>query len=54
MRFLLQPATLAILATYILFSAVPFAPLLFGSGVAHPLRIIGIEAAAWLGLWVVF
>lgn len=54
MRFFLRPGALGILASYLLFSLVPFAPLLFGQTVAHPLRIVAIEAAAWLSLWVVF
>ncbi len=48
----LQPANLAILATYLLLSAVPFAPALFGKSIDHPLRILLIEFAVWLGLWV--
>jgi glucan phosphoethanolaminetransferase (alkaline phosphatase superfamily) len=54
MRSLLRPANLYILLTYLLLSAVPFAPLLFGRPVDHPWRIVGLEAAAWFIVWAVF
>jgi len=54
MRFPLRPAHLLVLSTYLLLSAVPFAPLLFGRPVEHPWRIAGIEAFAWLVIWALF
>ncbi|MDD5296133.1 MAG: sulfatase-like hydrolase/transferase [Rhodocyclaceae bacterium] len=54
MRSLLRPANLVILATYLLLSAVPFAPLLLGKTIDHPFRVVGIEFAAWLAAWAVF
>jgi glucan phosphoethanolaminetransferase (alkaline phosphatase superfamily) len=54
MRSLLRPANLYILSTYLLLSAVPFVPLLFGRPVEHPWRIVGIEATAWFVVWTIF
>jgi glucan phosphoethanolaminetransferase (alkaline phosphatase superfamily) len=54
MRSLLRPANLFILLTYLLLSAVPFVPLLFGRPVEHPWRIVGIETAAWFSIWAIF
>lgn len=54
MRFLLRPATLFVLVTYIILSAVPFVPLIFGKPVEQPARILGIESIAWLAAWALF
>ena len=54
MRPLLRPSNLYILSTYLLLSAVPFVPLLFGRPVEHPWRIVGIETAAWFIVWTIF
>ena len=54
MRFLLRPAHLYLLLSYLLLSAVPFVPLLLGRAVARPWSLLGIEAIAWLAAWAVF
>jgi glucan phosphoethanolaminetransferase (alkaline phosphatase superfamily) len=54
MRFLLRPANLFILITYLLLSVVPFAPLLFsGQKVDAPYPIFGMEVVAWMTVWVI-
>jgi glucan phosphoethanolaminetransferase (alkaline phosphatase superfamily) len=54
MRFLLRPANLFILITYLLLSVVPFAPLLFsGQKVDSPFPILGMEVVAWMTVWVI-
>lgn len=54
MRALLRPANLFLLLTYVLLSAVPFVPLLFGGAVERPWRIVGIETTGWIAAWAVF
>ncbi|MET3133939.1 glucan phosphoethanolaminetransferase (alkaline phosphatase superfamily) [Oxalobacteraceae bacterium GrIS 1.11] len=51
MRFLLRPANLFILLTYALLSAVPFMPVLLGKHFDRPLRMLGVEALAWMAAW---
>ncbi|PWF55407.1 phosphoethanolamine transferase [Massilia glaciei] len=53
MRFLLRPATLFLLLTYLALSAVPFVPLLAGKPVAGAAQLLGIGAIAWLAAWAV-
>ncbi|MGZ3183614.1 MAG: phosphoethanolamine transferase [Telluria sp.] len=54
MRHLLRPANLYLLLTYLLLSAVPFVPVLFGKHIERPLQIVGIELICWIGAWAVF
>jgi glucan phosphoethanolaminetransferase (alkaline phosphatase superfamily) len=54
MRLPLRPAALFLVFTYLILSAVPFMPLLFGRTVDHPIRIVGTEFVAWLAIWAVF
>jgi len=51
MRPLLRPANLFILLSYLLLSAVPFVPVLLGKPFDRPLRMLGVEALAWLAAW---
>ncbi|NEX62439.1 phosphoethanolamine transferase [Noviherbaspirillum galbum] len=53
MRFILRPANLFLLSTYLVLSAGPFLPSLFGRDVADPWRMLGMEVVAWLALWAV-
>lgn len=46
--------SLFVLITYLVLSAVPFAPLLFGQTVNHSLHIIALEFTAWITIWAVF
>ena len=43
-----------LLLSYLLLSAAPFAPLLFGKPVDEPIQLLGIECFAWLGIWALF
>lgn len=54
MRSLLRPANLFIAFTYLVLSAMPFVPLLFGRPVENPARIIGMELVTWLTVWAFF
>jgi glucan phosphoethanolaminetransferase (alkaline phosphatase superfamily) len=54
MRFLLRPAQLYLLLTYLLLSAVPFVPLLLGKPIAQPWQVLGIEFIAWSAAWAIF
>ena len=54
MSALLRPATLYLLLTYALLSAMPFATLLLGEPLAHPWRVAGIGALAWAAVWALF
>lgn len=54
MRSLLRPANVFILATYLLLSAMPFAPVLFGKAIAQPAQILAMETAIWLSIWALF
>lgn len=54
MRQLLRPANLFILTTYLVLSAVPFTPALFGRPVENPVRILGFELVAWIAVWAAF
>lgn len=54
MRPLLQPANLFVAITYLILSAMPFAPLLFGRSVENPARLLEIELVAWLAIWAIF
>lgn len=56
MRQSLPPfrAELFILFSYLLVSATPFAPLLFGREVTDWMQLLGMEVIAWMALWVVF
>ncbi|RJX33995.1 MAG: DUF1705 domain-containing protein [Oxalobacter sp.] len=46
--------TLLILASYLLLSAAPFFPYLFGKSVAYPAQMFGLEVFAWLSVWAIF
>ncbi|MCG2584844.1 phosphoethanolamine transferase [Massilia sp. TS11] len=55
MRFLLRPANLAILLSYLLLSLVPFVPMVFlGKPMDRPAQVLGIELLAWIAVWAVF
>lgn len=51
---LLRPANQFVLITYLLLTAVPFAPAMFGRSVDNPVRILGTEFVAWLAVWALF
>jgi glucan phosphoethanolaminetransferase (alkaline phosphatase superfamily) len=54
MRFLLRPAHLFILLSYLALSLVPFVPLLLGKPVDMPWQLAGMEIVAWTLVWAVF
>jgi len=54
MRSLLRPATLFLLLTYALLTAVPFVPALLGRALEHPWQMLTFELLAWLAVWSVF
>jgi glucan phosphoethanolaminetransferase (alkaline phosphatase superfamily) len=54
MRFLLRPANLFLVLTYILISAVPFVPAALGAPIERPWQVLGIEVVAWIAVWAVF
>jgi len=54
MRFLLRPAHVFILLSYLALSLVPFVPLLFGKPVDMPWQLAGMEIIAWTAVWAVF
>ncbi|MEJ7806236.1 MAG: phosphoethanolamine transferase, partial [Telluria sp.] len=54
MRYTLRPATLFLLLTYLLLSAVPFVPMLLGKPSARPWQVLGVEFVAWAAVWAVF
>ena len=54
MRFLLRPATLFLLLTYALLTAVPFIPMLLGRPLEHPWQMLTFELLAWLAVWSIF
>jgi len=54
MRFLLRPAHLVILLSYLALSAVPFVPLLLGKPLDQPWQLAGIEVMAWTAVWAIF
>lgn len=54
MRFLLRPAHLFLLLTYLLLSAVPFVPMLLGKPLDRPWQVLGVEFVGWVAAWAVF
>jgi glucan phosphoethanolaminetransferase (alkaline phosphatase superfamily) len=54
MSFLLRPANLFLLLSYLLLSAVPFLPRLMGHPVPQPGQLLGIEFIGWVAAWAVF
>jgi len=54
MRFLLRPANIFVLATYLLLSFLPFVPFLFGKTQAEPGRLLATTFVAWVLVWGVF
>ena len=54
MPALLKINNLLILASYLVLSAAPFFPYLFGKSVNKPLHIFGVELVIWLSVWAVF
>ena len=54
MPTLLNINTLPILASYLILSAAPFMPWLFGRSVSNPLPLLGAEVVAWLCVWALF
>jgi glucan phosphoethanolaminetransferase (alkaline phosphatase superfamily) len=54
MRFLLRPANLFLLLTYLALSAVPFVPMLLGKPLDRPFQVLGVEFVGWVAAWAVF
>jgi glucan phosphoethanolaminetransferase (alkaline phosphatase superfamily) len=54
MRFLLRPANLYLLLTYLALSAVPFVPMLLGKPLERPWQLLGVEFIAWVAAWAIF
>jgi glucan phosphoethanolaminetransferase (alkaline phosphatase superfamily) len=54
MSFLLRPANIIILVSYLALSALPFAPLVLGKSINNPARIVGMEFIAWVTIWGLF
>ena len=60
MAYKLRPATAAtaatiyVLLTYLLLSAVPFVPMLLGKPLARPWQVLGVQFVAWATVWAVF
>ena len=54
MRPLLRPATVFLLLTYALLTAVPFVPALLGRPLEHPWQMLTFELLAWLAVWSIF
>jgi glucan phosphoethanolaminetransferase (alkaline phosphatase superfamily) len=54
MRFQLRPAALFVLASYLLLSALPLAPLLFGHEMAPPSQFMPATFVCWAAVWAVF
>ena len=53
MRFLLRPANLFLLLTYLALSAVPFVPMLIGKPLERPWQVLGVEFVGWVAAWAV-
>ena len=51
MRSLLRPASLFLLVTYLLLTAVPFLPTLLGRQAEHPWQMLGAAVLAWVAVW---
>ncbi|WP_305824007.1 phosphoethanolamine transferase [Massilia brevitalea] len=49
-----SPATLYLVLTYAVLSAIPFFPLLLGLPVTRPLQVLGVEVIAWIAAWALF
>lgn len=49
-----RPASLYLLLSYLLLSALPFLPLLLGKPIDHPWQLLGLETVAWAAVWAVF
>jgi glucan phosphoethanolaminetransferase (alkaline phosphatase superfamily) len=54
MRFLLRPANVYLLLTYLALSAVPFVPMLLGKPLDRPWQVLGVEFVGWVAAWAVF
>jgi glucan phosphoethanolaminetransferase (alkaline phosphatase superfamily) len=54
MRYLLRPANLYLLLTYLALSAVPFVPMLLGKPLDRPWQVLGVEFVGWVAAWAVF
>ncbi len=54
MRYLLRPANLYLLLTYLALSAVPFVPTLLGRPLERPWQVLGVELIGWVAAWAVF
>jgi len=54
LRLPFSPATLYLLLTYVVLSAMPFVPLLLGLPVTRPLQVLGVEVIAWIAAWALF
>lgn len=51
MLSLLRSGNLLLAATYFWLSALPFLPLAFGRPLGQPLRLVAMEAVAWVTVW---
>lgn len=51
MRRYLSPPALFLVASYLLLSALPFMPLLFGRPVAEPALLLAATLAGWAAIW---
>ena len=54
LRLPVRPATVYLVLTYALLSAMPFFPLLLGLPVTRPLQVLGVEVMAWIAAWALF
>ena len=54
MLFLLRPANLTLMLTYLALSAVPFVPMLLGKQLARPWQVLGVEFVGWVAAWAIF
>lgn len=54
MRFLLRPANLVLVLTYLVLSLVPLFPLALGLPVARPSQLVGMAVFAWIAAWALF
>jgi len=54
MRVSLNRPALFVIASYLLLSALPLAPLLFGRPVVEPLLLAAATCFAWVAIWAVF
>ena len=54
MPVLPRPANIALILTYLILSAVPFAPFLLGKSVEQAYLLLGVELIIWITIWALF